>query len=420
MTLSGADRRPIKILRVIARLNVGGPARHVIYLTERMNGTGFHTILVKGAESEAEGTMESLARARGVEYVYLAELGREIRAWDDLTAFWKLFRLLRKERPDILHTHTAKAGAVGRLAGLLYRWTTPSGRAMKIFHTFHGHVLRQYFGFWKSLLFRWVERLLARASTRVITLSDALRDELVAFGVAPPERISVVPLGLELEDFLAMGGGKGKNSGPGFRASLGISPEAFLVGSVGRLVPIKDHQTLFQAARLLIEEGEDVHLAVVGDGELRGELERRAREVLPRTRAHFVGWRFDLPFVYNALDAVVLCSLNEGTPVSLIEAMAAARPVVATAVGGVRDLMGGGAYGHPAPGRPGRVEDAERGLLVAPRDPAALAAALRRVREEPQKAADRCRAGRSFVKDRFGVERLVADLSALYQEQVVS
>ncbi|MEE9196864.1 MAG: glycosyltransferase, partial [bacterium] len=197
------------------------------------------------------------------------------------------------------------------------------------------------------------------------------------------------------------------------RASLGISPEAFLVGIVGRLVPIKDHGTLLEAVSLMVEEGLDVHLAVVGDGERREELERRARELLPEGRARFVGWRFDLPIVYNDLDAVVLCSVNEGTPVSLIEAMAAGRPVVATAVGGVGDLLGSRGGGLPGPGR---VEEAERGLVVPVRDPAALAEALRRIRKEPEKAANRSRAGRSYVEGRFGVERLVADLSALYRD----
>lgn len=402
----------MKILRVIARLNIGGPARHVIYLAERMSAGEFRTLLVKGAEAESEGTMEDLARERGVGYLYIPELGREIRPWDDWVAFWKLFRLLRKERPDVLHTHTAKAGALGRAAGLLYRWTTPGGRRMKVFHTFHGHVLQGYFGPWKSLVFRWAERLLARASTRIVTLSEGLRDELAALGVAPAERIAVVPLGLELSDFLAVGEERGQDPGAGFRASLGVPREAFLVGIVGRLVPIKDHETLFQAVGRMCGEGMDVHLAVVGDGDRREELERRARALFPAGRAHFVGWRFDLPLVYNDLDALALCSLNEGTPVSLIEAMAAARPVAAAAVGGVRGLLGWKGRGFPPPGR---VEETERGLVVAPKDPAALAAALRRIRSEPEAAADRTRAGRGYVRERFGVERLVSDLAALYR-----
>ena len=212
MVQSGQEKRPLKILRVIARLNIGGPARHVIYLTQRMNEGPFRTLLVKGAEAEAEGTMEELARVRGVEYVHIPELGREIHAGDDWAAFWKLFRLLRRERPDVLHTHTAKAGALGRLAGWLYRWTTPGGRRMKVFHTFHGHVLHGYFGPMKSLIFRWAERLLARFTTRLITLSQGLRDEISALGVAPPEKITVVPLGLELAEFAARKRMGGKDS----------------------------------------------------------------------------------------------------------------------------------------------------------------------------------------------------------------
>ena len=329
MVHSGQEKRPLKILRVIARLNIGGPARHVIYLTQRMNEGPFRTILVKGAEAEAEGTMEDLAEKRGVRCAYLPELGREIRAADDWVAFWKLFRLLRKERPDILHTHTAKAGALGRPAGWLYRWTTPGGRRMKVFHTFHGHVLRGYFGPLKSLVFRWMERVLARFTTRLITLSEGLRDEIAGLGVAPAGKITVVPLGLELAEFAAVEEGAGGD----FRDSVGIPHGAFAVGIVGRLVPVKDHETLFEAVKLLIEGGLDAHLAVVGDGERREELEGLAKDILPAGRSHFAGWRFDLPGVYRGLDAVVLCSLNEGTPVSLIEALAASRPVVATAVG---------------------------------------------------------------------------------------
>jgi len=412
MTVPITDPSPLKILRVIARLNVGGPARHVIYLTERMNQGSFRTVLVKGAESQTEGSMEDLARERGVQCVRIPELGREIRAMDDWVAFWRIFRLLRQERPNILHTHTAKAGALGRMAGLLYRWTTPGGRTMKVFHTFHGHVLQGYFGPWKSWVFQLVERGLARATTGVVTLSEGLRDDLVSLGIAPSEKVAVVPLGLELEEFLAIGDGGCEARQKGFRASLGIPPEAFLVGIVGRLVPIKDHETLFESIRLLRAEGKDVHLAVVGDGERREGLEVRAREILPGGHVHFVGWRFDLPDVYSGLDAVALCSLNEGTPVSLIEAMAAARPVVATAVGGVRDLLGCGGRGDLGPGI---AIETDRGLAASARDTVALAGALRRVYLDPEKAVERAQAARNFVKERFGLERLVADLSVLYR-----
>ncbi len=412
MVHSGQEKRPLKILRVIARLNIGGPARHVIYLTQRMNEGPFRTILVKGAEAEAEGTMEDLAEKRGVRCAYLPELGREIRAADDWVAFWKLFRLLRKERPDILHTHTAKAGALGRPAGWLYRWTTPGGRRMKVFHTFHGHVLRGYFGPLKSLVFRWMERVLARFTTRLITLSEGLRDEIAGLGVAPAGKITVVPLGLELAEFAAVEEGAGGD----FRDSVGIPHGAFAVGIVGRLVPVKDHETLFEAVKLLIEGGLDAHLAVVGDGERREELEGLAKDILPAGRSHFAGWRFDLPGVYRGLDAVVLCSLNEGTPVSLIEALAASRPVVATAVGGVGDLLGRRGKGEGGGLPAGGWEAAERGLMIPPRDPAALAEALRSVRDDPEGARIRSRAGKRYVEARFGVERLVADLSALYQE----
>lgn len=410
MTKTPDVSRPLKIVRVIARLNIGGPARHVIYLAEKMNHGSFRTVLVKGAESKTEGTMEDIAKARGVGCLFIPKLGREIRASDDWGAFRELLRLLRNERPDILHTHTAKAGALGRLAGWIYRWTTPGGRDLKIFHTFHGHVLQGYFSPLKTQFFRWVERLLALISTRVITLSEGLRDELVSFGIAPREKIQVVSLGLELSEFLDIGNKNGDDGS--LRHSCKIPPEAFVVGIVGRLVPIKDHQTLFEAARLLISEGMDLHLLIVGDGELRSPLERQALEMLPEDRAHFTGWRFDLSRVYRDVDLVVLCSLNEGTPVSLIEAMAASRPVVATGVGGVPDLLGWSGDSVPSPGS---FVGTERGWIVPTKDPSGLAAAIREIQTRPAQNVAKVKAGRDYVLEQFDIESLVTALTNLYR-----
>ena len=403
---------PLKILRVIARLNVGGPARHVIYLSERMNDASFQTLLVKGSEAEAEGSMEPLARSRGVEPHLIRELGREISPFDDLIAFFKLYRLLLREQPHILHTHTAKAGTLGRLAALLYRISSLTAKRPRllVYHTFHGHVLRGYFGKCKSLLFRVVEGFLAASTTRVITLSAALREELVALGIAKRERIAVVPLGLELDSFLEVEGQDG-----GFRSELGIPASAFLVGIVGRLVPIKDHRTFFRAARNLLGGGVDAHFAVVGDGELKGELEAEVVSLGLESRVHFTGWREALPILYADLDVVALTSKNEGTPVSLIEALAARRPVVAAAVGGVPEILGKLEGGPKMSSESsGGVEEGERGLLVPPGDPLALAEAIRRVREDPEGVSRKAEAGRSFVRDRYHVDRLVHDLKRLY------
>ena len=408
---------PMLTLRVIGRLNVGGPAQHVIYLTERMNQGPYRTVLVKGSESKGEGTMEALAHERGVNFVYVPELGRELSFRGDIVSFWKLFRLLRRERPGVLHTHTAKAGTLGRLAGLFYRWTTPEGRDLKVFHTFHGHVLGSgYFSLATRSVYLLVERILARtATTKVITLSERLRDELVNLRVAPLDHIAVVPISLELDDFLAVGDSENGKLSSSFRISLNVPTEAFLVGTVGRLVAVKDHETLLEAVSLMLGEGLDVHLAIVGGGEGGKVLKRRAQELLPGDRAHFLGWRSDLPDIYNDLDVFVLSSLHEGTPVSLIEAMAAARPVVATAVGGVPDLLGFGDTNVEGLA-PGEVVTAEWGLLVRPKDPQALAKGLRQIKDDPQAATERAQAARDYVAKKFTVERLVANLSALYQQ----
>lgn len=385
----------MKIVRVIARLNVGGPAIHAILLTARMNERGIQTLLVCGREGPREGNMEDLAAAHGVVPVRIPELGREIRWWDDLTAFWKLYRLLRRERPRILHTHTAKAGTLGRLAGWL-------AGVPVIIHTFHGHVFQGYFPPWKTRLFIGAERAMSRISTAIVTLSPRLKEDLVKHGIAPQEKIRIVPLGLALDQFGELDARRGN-----LRAELGLGPDAVLIGIVGRLVPIKNHRLFLQAARDVVGElteraggpgDRSVHFLVVGDGELRDRLEDEARDLGLSPRVAFLGFRQDLENIYADLDLVVLTSNNEGTPVCLIEAMAAGKPVVATRVGGVPDL----------------VEDMVTGLLVPPGDREALARALLVLVNDPALRARLGERARSAVYPRFDIRTLVSNLERLY------
>ncbi len=384
----------MKVVRLIARLNVGGPAVHVILLSEAMGREGWQTLLVKGREGPKEGDMLALARAKGVSTHLLPELGRELAPAADLRSLVRLLGLLWRERPEVVHTHTAKAGAVGRAAALLYNALAGlSGRPRaKLFHTFHGHVLRGYFGPAKSRLFLAVERWLARRSTALITLSEGLRRELVELGVAPEERFRVIPLGLELKPFLTATPGQ-------LRAELGLAPGAPLVGLVGRLVPIKAVDQFLEAAGAVAEARPEAHFVVIGDGELRGALEAQADALGLAGTVHFLGFRFDLERLYPDLDVVALSSRNEGTPVSLIEAMAAGRPVVATRVGGVPDL----------------VEDGESGLLVPPDDPKALAEAILSLLGSPERRRAMGERGRARVYPALDISRLAADLKALYQ-----
>lgn len=378
---------PIRVMRIIARLNTGGPAIHVSLLSRGLDADGcFKTRLVAGLIGEAEGDMSYLARESGLDLITLPALGREISPFADFMTTLALFRLMRRWRPHIVHTHTAKAGFVGRLAAWL-------AGVPVIVHTFHGHVFHSYFGPLTTQLFLILERLAALISTAILTVSDGLRDELLGYHIAPPHKIRVVPLGLDLAPFTHAETLRGR-----FRRELGISTDAPLVGIIGRLVPVKHHDLFLAAARLVLDTVPDACFVVVGDGQRRAELVSLVGEMGLAGRVIFTGWRRDLPRIYADLGALVISSKNEGTPVSLIEAMAAGVPVVSTAVGGVPDLLKRG----------------DLGLLVPPGDPSALAAGIVAALARP--SADRIGRAREQVLRYHSADRLTADIRALYLE----
>jgi glycosyltransferase involved in cell wall biosynthesis len=378
--------RPVRVVRVIARLNIGGPAQQVILLTAGLDRARFATTLVTGLVGRDEGDFSEMARARGVDPVVISELGRALRPGRDLTAFIKLVRLFRTLRPDLVHTHTAKAGTLGRLAARVAR--VP----VKI-HTFHGHVLDGYFSRPVTRAFLEIERRLARTTDRLVTVSPRLKGQLLAMGIGRPEQVEVVPLGLDLERFR-----RARAPSPTLRPSLGLTDDTPLLGIVGRLVPIKDHATLFQALARLHAQGRAVHLVVIGDGEERARLEGLAGRLGLGSRIHFLGWRVDLETILGELDVVICASINEGTPVALIEAMAAGIPVLSTDVGGVADLVTHG----------------ETGWLVPSGDPDALASGIRHLLSDRTFGARLATAGQAVALDRYDVTRLVPRVEALY------
>jgi glycosyltransferase involved in cell wall biosynthesis len=365
-------------------MNIGGPARHVSLLSEGLNRRGYCHLLVTGRESEAEGNFRDLSSQVGVQIVDVECLGREISLFNDLLCIWHVARIIRKFRPDIVHTHTAKAGFVGRIATILVG--VPC-----IAHTFHGHVLRGYFSTWKNLLFRFCETLLAGQTDLLIAVSHKVAEELAEEGVAPVNRFEVLPLGLHLKQFLLVQP-HGK-----LRAELGLPDTAQLIGAVGRLVPIKDLECMLSALALMGADFPDLHLALVGDGELRKKLYCSAKEKGLGERVHFLGWRHDLSFIYGGLDLVVLSSRNEGTPVSLIEALAAGRPVVATNVGGVPEVL----------------EKGQLGRLVPAGDPEPMSQAIREALYQPCAPSP---AQRRALVEKYSPERLVDRMDNLYRQ----
>jgi glycosyltransferase involved in cell wall biosynthesis len=350
--------------------------------------------LIFGALDAGEASLEHPAQASGIPLMPIADLGRSVRAGSDLRAFAALVRTMFRERPDVVHTHTAKAGTLGRLAALVYNSTRRQSRRALVVHTFHGHVLDGYFSARVNRLVRAAERWLARISDRIITISPRQQHDIVErFAVAPAAKTSMVPLGLDLDALLSLG-----DDVPGLRESIGASADDVIVGYVGRMVPVKDLYTLIRAFAQALALVPSLRLVLAGGGTDRTEIEILVGELGIAGRVHFLGWISDLAGFYATIDIFALSSLNEGTPVAAIEAMAAARPVVATAVGGVPDV----------------VEAGRTGVLVPARDPRAMAEALAQLASDRARRASMGAEGRDRARTRYSHVRLVDDVERLY------
>ena len=386
----GTGRR-VRVLRVIARLNMGGPSHHVGLLGSQLDPERYETLLLHGEVGSGEDSLEDEVRARGVAMARVPGLSPEVRRpHDDLRALGSLVRAIRRLRPDILHTHTAKAGMLARTAAVLAGQPRPI-----VVHTYHGHVLEGYFGPARNAVYRSLEQRLAGVSDALIGVSNATVNDLVRLGVAPRERFRVIPIGLELDRFLSAT----PEDGAEFRRQAGVREGELLMTFVGRLVPIKRVDVLLRAFAVARSDGAPVRLAIVGDGGLRGELGRLASELGVAAEVWFAGYRTDMVPLMAASDIAVLSSDNEGTPVSLIEAAAAGTPAVATRVGGVADVV-----------RPGT------GTLAAAGDHLGLGGALSALASDTAGRMEMGARARRHVAGRFAVERLVSDVTALYDE----
>jgi glycosyltransferase involved in cell wall biosynthesis len=383
-----------KLVRIIGRMNGGGPARQVAYLHRALRAS-FDTRLIVGAIEDGEQDMRYLLQdASGV--LEVPSMSRSVRGWSDLVSLVRITRILLREKPDIVHTHTAKAGVIGRIAALL------SGVPIRI-HTYHGNVFQGYFGMIATRLIMATERLLNRFTTRVIAISDSQAEELAErFHVARRPQIAIVRNGFDLRTLADLDRLRGQA-----RRHLNLSDDDRLVVWAGRLVPIKNLPLLLEVVGLA-DRLPQVKFLVAGDGPLRQQVETAAAH--SRGNLQFLGWQKDIKPLLAAADMVLLTSRNEGTPAFLIEAMAAGKPFIATAVGGVVDLAA-----PPLREISQHCRAAANGFLT-PADPQAILSCIERLAHSPQLAAKMGAAGRSFALANHAQERLAEEITGLYRQ----
>lgn len=402
-----------RVLRIINRFNLGGPTHNAAYLTRYLPDE-FETLLVGGSQEATEEGSHHILESLDVKPVILPELQREVAPWRDRGAYRRIKELIKDFKPDIVHTHAAKAGAVGRMAA--------ADMGVKaIVHTFHGHVFHSYFGPLRTALYKNIERFLARRSSRIIAISEKQKSELVdEHRICADEKVSVIPLGFDLGRFQEEQARKRAF----FRKVYGVADDEIAIGIVGRLVPIKNHDLFLDViAQVEKRTGKRIRAFIVGDGEERERLQQRATElglsqasgpyfnghgfghgvngkpVVPAATITFTSWIKEVDIVNAGVDIVMLTSLNEGTPVSLIEAQAANKPVLSTRVGGIENVV-----------LPGRT-----GLLSESGDIEGLSAHLT---ELVMNAGLRSRLGNEgweHVRNRYHFSRLVDDTAALYR-----
>jgi glycosyltransferase involved in cell wall biosynthesis len=386
--VAGIEKR-IKIINVISRLNIGGPSVHVVLLSKYINTDPFESLLISGSLSEGEGDMNYLLDDLSIRHLVISSLKREISPFTDLKSVIQLIKIFRREKPAIVHTNLAKAGIVGRLAAVL------SGVPVVI-HTFHGHIFSGYFSPLKSSIFVWIEKALSLFSTKIIVISKQIGHEICnVYRVAPGKKISVIPLGFELDKFESLDTFKGY-----FKKLFSIPSASPVLGIVGRITDIKNHTLFLKVAAEVFSEFPDAHFLVIGDGEKREEMEQLTNSLNLSSRVHFTGWVKEKAKIYADLDLLLLTSFNEGTPVTVIEAMYYGIPVVSTNVGGLPDL----------------IDDKITGYLINSMEPAAFTGPIRALLTSDTGAEAIGRAAHISITHRYHVNRLIETMTDLYRQ----
>ncbi len=398
----------MKIVRIIARLNVGGPARHVVWLTKELNTADVQSVLIAGTVPEGEEDMDWFAYENGVKPIFIEEMSRELSP-KDIVSLWKVYREIKKAKPDIIHTHTAKAGTIGRIAVFFYRLF--SRKKVKIIHTFHGHIFHSYYGNLKTKIFLFIEKTLARFATdKIITISQRQFEEIhEEFGIGKREQFEIIPLGIDLDKFAEAAAKRNI-----LREEIGAKDDEILIGFVGRLTEIKNVPLLLKVAEMYQTKRDrsfpKLKFLIVGDGNLREELEAEAAKLKLTDTVKFLGNRNDADVFYAGLDIVALVSLNEGTPLSLIEGMANGKAIISTSVGGVIDLLG------EIKAEKEGYKICERGIRTESNETESFFQALMLLAGNKDLRAEMSAKGTDFVRKNYAKERLFKDIRQLYEK----
>jgi len=388
-----------KVLRILNRFNLGGPSYNAANLSKYL-APEFETLLIGGDKEPGEDSSLYIFKEMGLEPMVLPEMSRSVNFFNDLRAYRKIKRIIQEFKPDIVHTHAAKAGALGRLAA--YHCKVPV-----IVHTFHGHVFHSYFGAAKTAFYKQVERYLAKRSSAIIAISEKQKLELCQeHHIAPEEKVKVIPLGFDLARFTEDQEAKRKK----FRAQYGIADDETCIVIIGRLAPVKNHPLFLRAIQYVKNNSaKKIRAFVVGDGETRPALEQLCDELeldhcywpasAKKATVTFTSWNTDVSYPLAGSEIVCLTSFNEGTPVSLIEAQAASKAIVTTKVGGIENSV------NPA-----------AAFLVDIERPREFHEKLLFLVEDPAARTRMSLAGKDFVINKFGYKRLVDDVRALYRD----
>ncbi len=389
-----------KILRIINRFNLGGPTYNVAYLSKYMSDD-YETLLVGGAKDESEESSDFIVENLSLKPIIIPEMKREINFKNDYAAYKKIKKIIQEYQPDIVHTHASKAGTLGRLAA--YSCGVPV-----IVHTFHGHVFHSYFGKLKTLFYKNIERYLARRSTAIIAISEKQKQELVEIHhICNSDKVHVIPLGFDLLKFQENTIEKRKS----FRSKYNVDEDEIVIAIIGRIVPVKNHTLFLEALKIVSEKSsKKIRAFIVGDGEDRIVIESKAKELnipfIDSTKTNnkalltFTSWVKEIDVVLTGSDIITLTSFNEGTPVSLIEAQAANKPIVTTNVGGIEDVIKSG----------------DTALLCKNNNITEFAEQILKLTENEQLRAEMAKNGWLHVKEKFHYARLVADMENLYRK----